>query len=116
MERKLFENSVFKDSWNFDVRDRANARTPHVEEEEFLNKPAHAVPLANARQNPDNQKGKPGRPFLERALEGCTLEGRTHVHKPRPPIGSSRRALSRSNKGNPKKNVKVIFDLPAKAK
>ena len=30
---------------------------------EFPDKPAQAVPLESARQRPENQKGKPGRPF-----------------------------------------------------
>ena len=39
-------------------------------DDEFQNKPAHAVPLASARL-PRKPKGKPGRPFSpERAVEG----------------------------------------------
>ena len=32
-----------------------------IDDDELRNKPAHAVPLASARQRPENPKGKPGR-------------------------------------------------------
>ena len=39
-------------------------QTPHDDDELLDEQPALAVPLASARQCPENQKGKPGRSFV----------------------------------------------------
>ena len=40
------------------------------DDDELPNKPAHAVPLASARQHPENQKGNQAGRSPERAVEG----------------------------------------------
>ena len=68
----------FHDDHFFDGKSQntrgAHDRTPHTVrgdyDGELRNKPAHAVPLASARQRPENPKGKPGRPFAGGARGG----------------------------------------------
>ena len=47
-----------------------STKTPHDDDDELHNKPAHAVPLASARQRPENQKENQVGHSPERAVEG----------------------------------------------
>ena len=56
---------------------------------ELRNTPAHAVPLASTHQRPENQKGKPGRPFVGACDEGSWWTSRKEAQGGNPPFCSA---------------------------